>query len=157
MEVNEVDCLMLFDVLLHQVKPDWNEVLENYATKTKVFLIYNQQFTGAQTVRLLDRGKEWYFRHVPHAPNSLKAYVDLFEKPDEPDPRYSDGRTYRDMHDVWQWGITDHDLKRVMQELGFQVVYERDCGWWSGLEEIKNKAFIFESRRADSGIAPLVS
>jgi hypothetical protein len=143
-KVGMVDCLMLFDVLLHQVKPDWNEVLENYSNQTKLFLIYNQQFTGAKTVRLIDQGRDWYLRHVPHTPSDTEEYDDLFRKANEPHPRYSDGRAYRDMHDVWQWGITDHDLKALMKNLGFKVVYEEDCGWWDNLEEIKNKAFIFE-------------
>jgi hypothetical protein len=143
-EINGVDCVMLFDVLLHQVKPDWNEVLENYAAQTKFFLIFNQQFTGANTVRLLDQGIEWYLRHVPHIPDDTKKYRDLFEKMNEPHPGESDGRTYRDMLDVWQWGITDHDLKNLMNGLGFKVAYEQDCGWWPKLEEIKNKAFVFE-------------
>jgi hypothetical protein len=143
-EVNKVDCVLLFDVLLHQVKPDWNEVLRNYAPYANQFLIYNQQFTGAQTVRLIDQGQAWYLRHVPHAPGDTSEYSDLFEKADELHPRYTDGRTYRDMHDVWQWGITDDDLKSLMSELGFQVTYERDCGEWPGTEEIRNKAFVFQ-------------
>jgi len=144
-EVNGVDCVMLFDVLLHQVKPDWNEVLANYARQTKIFLIFNQQFSGAHTVRLLDQGREWYLQHVPHTPDDMEAYRDLLEKTNEPDPRYHDGRTYRDMLGVWQWGITDFDLKETMRELGFHVGYEQDCGWWNPkLEQIKNKAFVFE-------------
>jgi hypothetical protein len=142
-EVNGVDCVMLFDVLLHQVKPDWNEVLKYYAAHTRCLLIYNQQFTGTQTVRLLEQGKEWYLRHVPHK-GQAELYSELFERANEPDPGYSDGRTYRDTPDVWQWGITDHDLKRLMSELGFHVVYERDCGWWPEIEQIRNKAFMFE-------------
>ncbi len=146
-EVNEVDCVMLFDVLLHQVKPDWDDVLRYYAPYTKLFLIFNQQFTGAHTVRLIEQGREWYLRHVPSAPEDTPEYRDLFEKMNVPHPRYSDGRTYRDMHDVWQWGITDDDLKRVMNELGFRAIYEQDCGWWEGIEEIRNKAFVFERDR----------
>lgn len=145
-EVGQVDCVILFDVLLHQVKPDWNEVLENYAKQTKSFLIYNQQFTGEKTVRLLEQGRDWYLRRVPHSPDDTEEYSDLFEKANEPHPRYPDGRTYKDMHDVWQWGITDHDLMRVMDNLDFRLVFERDCGLWPGLEEIKNKAFIFASK-----------
>jgi hypothetical protein len=143
-EVDEVDCVMLFDVLLHQVKPDWDEVIKVYAPFAKQFLIYNQQFTGAHTVRLLDQGREWYLRHVPHSPENASEYLDLFDKAEQLHPRYSDGRTYRDMHDVWQWGITDHDLKRAMDELGFHATYERDCGAWPGIEEIRNKAFVFK-------------
>jgi hypothetical protein len=48
------------------------------------------------------------------------------------------------MHGVRQWGITDADLKNVMTALGFKQIYERDCGEWLGVEEIRNKAFVFE-------------
>lgn len=143
-EVGEVDCVMLFDVLLHQVKPDWDEVLKAYAPYTQSFLIFNQQFTGANTVRLIDQGREWYLRHVPHSPGDTHEYKELFEQPDELHPEYTDGRTYRDMHAVWQWGISDQDLKSKMEEFGFSMIYERDCGLWPGVEEIKNKAFVFE-------------
>ena len=143
-EVGQVDCVMLFDVLLHQVKPDWDEVLAAYAPYTKQFLIFNQQFTGTDTVRLIDQGPEWYLRHVPCTPGDTLEYRELFERQDEVHPRYSDGRTYRDMHDVWQWGIVDRDLKSKMEEYGFSVIYERDCGPWPGVEEITNKAFVFE-------------
>lgn len=142
-EVGEVDCVLLFDVLLHQVKPDWDEVLKAYAPYTKQFLIFNQQFTGAHTVRLIDQGPEWYLRHVPHGPSDTREYKELFELGDQLHPRYSDGRTYRDMHDVWQWGIADQDLKRKMEEYGFSMIYERDCGPFPGVEEISDKAFVF--------------
>ena len=65
--VGDVDAVLLFDVLLHQVAPNWDRVLETYADHTPCFLIYNQQWTGSpHTVRLLELGEDEYFANVPH-------------------------------------------------------------------------------------------
>jgi hypothetical protein len=47
--VGAVDAVILFDVLLHQVSPDWDEVLALYARGTRAFLIYNPQFCWRRT------------------------------------------------------------------------------------------------------------
>jgi len=52
--VRGVDAIFLFDVLLHQVNPDWDQILEKYAGTAKYLLVFNQQWTGEKTVRLLD-------------------------------------------------------------------------------------------------------
>jgi hypothetical protein len=86
---------MLFDVLLHQVKPDWDEVLALYAKYARTFLIYNRQWTGEKSVRLLDLGRGEYFRNVPHSP-AEPPYDTLFDKLDETHPEH--GRPWRDAH-----------------------------------------------------------
>jgi hypothetical protein len=54
-QIGTVDAIFLFDVLLHQVNPDWNEILELYSKQTKYFVVYNPQGTASEnTVRLLD-------------------------------------------------------------------------------------------------------
>lgn len=69
-QLKRVDIIFLFDVLLHQVKPDWDEILQLYAPLTEWFVIYNPQFINAEkTVRLLDLGIEQYFENVPHDRN----------------------------------------------------------------------------------------
>jgi hypothetical protein len=140
--VGPVDAALLFDVLLHQVRPDWDEVLANWAPHVRHFVVYNQQYTGPQTVRLLDLGRDEYFKHTPHDVTQ-QEYRDLFERPDEAHPFYADGRTYRDQHGVWQWGITDEDLRRAMKSLGFAETFYKDCGPWPGLKDISNRAFVF--------------
>ena len=75
-QVGRVDAIFLFDVLLHQVAPDWDTILEMYAKNVRVFGIYNQQWTGADTtVRLLDLGEEEYFRNVPVDPK--KSHIEI--------------------------------------------------------------------------------
>lgn len=108
-KVGNVDALFLFDVLLHQVSPDWDTILDMYAKNVRCLLIYNQQWIGSTTtVRLLDLGEKHYFRNVPHSKLN-KAYRDLFQKLDKKHPDHD--KPWRDIPDIWQWGITDADLE----------------------------------------------
>src|SRR5215471_9874386 len=51
-EIAGVDAVILFDVLLHQVNPNWDDILEMYASRTKSFLIFNPQLIASnRTVR----------------------------------------------------------------------------------------------------------
>ena len=138
-QVGRVDAIFLFDVLLHQVAPDWDTILEMYAKNVRVFGIYNQQWTGADTtVRLLDLGEKEYFRNVPVDPKD-ETYRDLFKRLDQKHP-YADA-LWRDVHSIWQWGITDDDLVSTAARLGFKLVYMKWCGALG--EHFENKAFIF--------------
>lgn len=143
-QVDKVDAVLLYDVLLHQVSPDWDGILEMYAKNVPTFLIYNQQWTGSeQTVRLLDLGEEEYFRNVPHnrrQPN----YKHLFEKLDQKHPDHD--RTWRDVHHIWQWGITDAALESKMSDLGYELKYKKNCGRFGRLPNFENHAFIFVRR-----------
>ncbi len=140
-KVENVDAAMFFDTLLHQVSPDWDRVLGLWAPKVRHFLILNQQFTGAEhTVRLLDLGEEEYFRNVPHTRNE-GPYESLFRKLDEIHPQHN--RLYRDIHNIWQWGITDGDLVARMQKLGFTMQYYKNIGRFGDLDNFENHAFVF--------------
>jgi hypothetical protein len=141
-QVGAVDAIFLFDVLLHQVNPDWNQVLERYAGQTRYFVIYNQQWIGSdKTVRLLDLGREEYFKNVPHDPNH-EIYKNLFDKMHEMHPQHN--RPWRDIHNVWQWGITDGDLRQTLQQLGFKEAHYQNCGQFGKLKNFENHAFIFQ-------------
>lgn len=140
-QIGKVDVIFLFDVLLHQVKPDWDEILELYAPATNCFVVFNPQFINAeQTVRLLDLGVDDYFKNVPHKRNS-PLYKDLFEKMYDIHPQHN--RIWRDIHNVWQWGITSRDLRGKMEELGFKLKYFKNCGRFGYLENFENHAFVF--------------
>jgi hypothetical protein len=140
-EVGRVDAVFLFDVLLHQVSPDWDTILEMYAKNVNSLLIYNQQWTGSNTtVRLLDLGEKEYFRNVP-ATRYNKAYRNLFEKLDQKHPDHD--KPWRDVHHIWQWGITDADLESKIAQLGFKLVYKKECGRAFRLPNFENHAFIF--------------
>ncbi|NQU43139.1 hypothetical protein HQ520_07625 [bacterium] len=146
--IGRVDALFLFDVLLHQVHPDWNEVLEMYAGTSDRFLIFNQQYIESErTVRLLDLGEREYFENVPHDPDN-PAYRDLFERLDLPEPGLD--RTWRESPSIWQWGITDLDLREKMSSLGFKETWHENCGQFMNLKRFENHAFLFE-RRSGAG------
>ncbi len=142
--VRGVDAIFLFDVLLHQVSPDWDQILEKYARTAKYLVVFNQQWTGEKTVRLLDLGRDEYFRNTPHEPTN-PAVQELFEKMHERHPGHD--RPWRDIYNVWQWGITDADLIAKAEALGFRMQYYKNCGRFGRLPSFENHAFVF--KRAD--------
>jgi len=140
-QIGRVDAVFLFDVLLHQVKPDWNEILESYSKRTNCFVVYNQQWTGSEnTVRLFDLGHDEYFRNVPHG-EKHPTYRGLFDKMYEIHPQHK--RIWRDVHNVWQWGISDRDLLGTMEGLGYKMQYYKNRGRFGSLPNFENHAFVF--------------
>ena len=140
-EVGDVDAIFLFDVLLHQVAPDWHRILEMYAGQTKCFIIYNQQWIGSErTVRLLELGEEEYFRNVPHE-RTEGPYNSLFQKLEEKHPDHD--RPWRDVRHIWQWGITDTDLRAKVESLDFRLQFMKNCGRFGKLGNFENHAFVF--------------
>jgi hypothetical protein len=141
-EIGPVDAIFLFDILLHQVAPDWDKILEMYAPQTRCLVIYNPQWIGSSlTVRLLDLGEEEYFRNVPHG-SQEKPYDMLFQKLDQPHPHHH-GRTWKDVHHIWQWGVTDEDLQAKTKSLGFRLQYSMKCGRFGDLTNFENRAYVF--------------
>jgi hypothetical protein len=139
--IGSVDVMIFFDTLLHQVSPDWDEVLEMYAGRASCFLILNQQFTASEkTVRLLDLGEEEYFRNVPHSRDE-EPYKSVFKSPYEMHRQHK--RINRDIHNIWQWGITDDDLIAKMKLLGFKTQFYKNAGKFDNLENFESHAFVF--------------
>ena len=146
-EVGDVDAIFLFDVLLHQVAPDWHRILEMYARQTKCFIICNPQWIGSErTVRLLELGEEEYFRNVPHH-RTEGIYKNLFQKLEEKHPCHD--RPWRDVHHIWQWGIIDADLRAKAESLGFRLQFIKNCGRFGKLANFENHAFVFSNLPAD--------
>ena len=144
--IGDVDAVILFDVLLHQVRPDWDEVLRMYAPRTRHFLVYNQQWVkGPDTVRLVDLGKEEYFRSVPAGSENLRSYLGLFEGLGQPAANQP-GRTRRDGIGIWQWGITDSDLLKALARLGFELRHYRNHGSAFDIASFENHSFLFSRR-----------
>jgi hypothetical protein len=137
-EVGKVDAVVMFDVLLHQVSPDWDQVLELYAPNTSAFILAGPWYTDSATsVRLLDLGEERYLRTVP----SQAIHDGLFGRLHEINPRR--GRPWRDVHDIWQWGITDEDLRRHLRSLGFELAHFESHGAWRSLSSFTNSVYVF--------------
>jgi len=140
-DVGQVDAIFLFDVLVHQVAPDWDEVLEMYAPQAQCLAIYNPQWVRSnRTVRLLDLGEKEYFQNVPHAPTEA-PYDNLFQKLTQKNPGH--GRVWKDIHAIWQWGITDADLQSKMEALGFRLQFYKNCGNFGNLKNFENHAYVF--------------
>lgn len=138
-EIGQVDAVLLFDVLLRMVDPDWDQVLELYAPGTSCFVIANPQWdAGDETVRLIDLGRERFLEAVPPWQN----HIEFFDRLDEWFAEQP--RRYRDVTHVWQWGITDADLKAKMEELGFTLERERSLNRPPETEGFVNKTFVFK-------------
>ncbi len=53
-------------------------------------------------------------------------------------------RIYRDIHNIWQWGITDEDLIGKMSALGFKLLFYKNAGKLFNLENFESHAFVFK-------------
>jgi hypothetical protein len=141
--LGDLDVAFFYDVLVHQVAPDWDELLELYAPHVRCFGIVQPQWNGDESVRLFDLGEEAYLAAIPSVDQGPGTVYDgLFDRLDEINERR--GRPWRDVHDVWQWGITDAGLIDRMADLGFGLRYFENTGSWRGLEDFHEGAFIFD-------------
>lgn len=141
--LGQVDVAFFFDVLLHQVAPDWDDLLATYATVCRCIAIVQPQWNGPDTVRLLDLGQKEYLASIPGGDAAHGTIYDgLFDRLDELNEQR--GRPWRDVHDIWQWGITDADLIARMRQLGFALRHSDDTGPWRGLDRFHEGAFVFE-------------
>jgi hypothetical protein len=144
-QIGQVDGVFLFDILLHQVNPNWDEILRIYSSVAKVFLVFNQQFTNfTVTTRLVDLSRDEYFRSIPHTPDE-EPYKTCFQNLDALHPKHR--RPYRDVHNIWQWGITDADLIACLSDLGFKMQLYKNCGQVGQLRNVENHAFVFSKSR----------
>ena len=136
------DAVCLFHFLLHQVSPDWREILRSLAPSVDYFLINNPQWTnGKMGFRLLDEGIEKYFSYVPHQ-KTEESYAKMIESPHDFDDFHQ--KANRDLHHIWQWAITNDDLFDCMNSLGFSLKYMRPSTVWEHNENFQDFGFIFE-------------
>lgn len=142
-KVGNVDLVIFFDVLLHQVAPDWDEVLAMWAPRTKYFLVHNPMWTvGTQTIRFPDHGFEWFKANVVYQHEG--RLKDWFDRLDEFDAEQ--GKRKKDIHNFWQFGITSEDLVAKMEALGFICDRNEYFKSRSGKPWIKNYGFIFKKK-----------
>ena len=128
-----VDFVILFDFLLHQVDPDWKEVLRSLSRCTNTFVIFHPSWIGSKaSIRLLDLALEDYFSNVPHN-RSDAVYCGVYEEL----------ASSRSRLDIWQWGITSSDLIDVMHELGFYKSYQIGYESALGLKNFVYDGFVF--------------
>jgi hypothetical protein len=113
-------------------------------------VIANPQWERDETtVRLIDLGREQFLEAVP----PTDTHAELFDRLD--DWHKGQQRLYRDATDVWQWGVTDADLKAKLGELGFSVKREWEVSRPPQAKGFVNKAFVFSrSGRPAAGDRP---
>jgi hypothetical protein len=135
-----MDIALIFDILLHQVSPDWDEVLALYAEKVDHFCIFNQDWVGEETIRFVDEGPDWYMKNVIYTDEQRTR--EWFDKHDEMHP--SLGKPWRDVYFFWQWGITSADIVKVMNRLGFQLDFMWNYGTrYKHLPKIEDRGYLF--------------
>ncbi|MQX44079.1 hypothetical protein GHK58_28800 [Sinorhizobium meliloti] len=142
-KVGDVDVVFFFDVLLHQVAPDWNEVLKMWAPKTKYFLIHNPMWTvGSETLRFPDYGFEWFKANVVYQHEGrLKEWFANLDKFD-----LEQNKPLKDVHNFWQFGITHQDMITTLDRLGFDCVFSKYLKSRSTKPWIKNYGYLFKKR-----------
>ena len=139
-KIGHVDVVFLFDVLLHQVNPHWDEVLRKYSSVTDCFVIFNQQYVKSDTTfRLTGLSLEDYKAIVPMPRHELYEFI--YAHKDDLNEEHN--RRWIDIPDIFQWAITDPDLRSVLSRLGFKEAYYKNCGPFSSSTEFENHAFIF--------------
>jgi len=123
-QVGTVDAAIMFDILLHQVSPNWNEFLERYSRNVGTLIIYNQGWLGRETVRFTDLPVDEYLAHTYHINEGRirEWYGQHAEWNDD------QGKPWRDVHNFWQWGITEKDLIGVLWDLGYRIDYLFNTG-----------------------------
>jgi hypothetical protein len=139
-QVGHVDVVYMFDVLLHQANPRWDQVLIAYAGLTNCFAIFNQQYVKSErTLRLTDLPLDQYMQLVPSGREAF--YRTVYDHKTEIHPTYD--KPWGDIHNIFQWGITDRDLRSLMRALGFREVFSCNYGMFSNLPAFENHAFVF--------------
>ena len=139
-QVGPVDVVFFFDVLLHQANPNWDQVLRIYARVARCIVIFNQQYISSEvSIRLTDLPLDKCLELVPRGREAI--YQEAYEHKGEIHPTY--GKLWGDIHNIFQWGITDRDLRSVMGSLGFTESYYCNYGMFSTLPAFENHAFIF--------------
>jgi hypothetical protein len=88
----------------------------------------------------MDLDEDAYFHYVPHTKNE-EPYRTVFADPLAIRPER--GRPNRDIHDIWQWGITDQDLVLCLRRLGFAPKRFVNDGRWGHPKAFENHGFVF--------------
>jgi len=109
-KVPSVDLMILFDVVLHQ--PEWQNMLALCVPKSKIVAIYQPQYIGEKTIRLLDLPKDKYLELINEQEKG--DYKEIFKSPENIEK-------YKQITKVWQWGMTDKDLIEEMKKLGYTL------------------------------------
>lgn len=146
-KIAKVDAVFLFDVLLHQANPDWDEILTKYSKITGCFIIYNQQWIASDvTFRLTNLELEEYKKIMPWQRDSLFEYV--YDHKSEINEKHN--KPWKDIHSIFQWAISDKDLRKKMRDLGYKEFFYKNYGSFSNSKSFENHAFVFINNNANT-------
>lgn len=139
--VGQVDMVIMYDILLHQVAPNWDEFIKAWLKQVNMVVVYNQDWLkSSSTVRFVDHGLQWFKENV-HFTNEAKLDR-WFEQHEEFDP--DQNKPKRDVHNFWQWGITPNDLVEVFVRNGFDLMFMKRYGPFRPEKPwIVNDGFVF--------------
>jgi len=127
-KVSHVDAIIMYDIILHQVAPDWDKFIEMWARRTNCLIIYNQNWTKADdVVRFVDQSVDWYIENVPHG--NMQAVREWYLEHHNDHPTLN--RKWRDVHYFWQFGIPRSRLLSQIEALGFRIDFCESDGVWS--------------------------
>jgi hypothetical protein len=153
-QVGDVDAAIMYDILLHQVSPDWTDFLGRYADTTDTLIIHNQCWLGPETVRFPDFHVEEYLRRVYHTdPDRVREWYGQHGE-----FNVEQQKSWRDVHNFWQWGITAKDLVGVLWDLGYRVDYFHNAGLFDPrFPEIEVLSVVGRKRSLPHAPAPVAS
>lgn len=118
-QVGTVDAAIMFDILLHQVAPDWDEFLKRYARNVDTLIIHNQGWLGSETVRFPNFDVDEFLSRTYHSDEKrVREWYDQHSEWND-----EQGKLWRDVHNFWQWGITEGDLVGTLWNLGYRIDY----------------------------------
>ena len=140
-ENKSYDVCILFDVLLHQVIPDWRNFLGRISKHCEFIVIYNPQWLRRTSCRLTDLDDRQYFMEIPHEP--CEDPYNYYTNNRQGKCSYA-GVQIKDSFRLWQWGITNLDLINAMHNYGFQLIYLKNYFGWTQLKNFQNYGFIFK-------------
>jgi hypothetical protein len=144
-KIGNVDAIIMYDIILHQVNPNWDKFLEIWGKQAKHLIIYNQDWTlDAEPVRFIDRGADWYIKNVPSGGEGpVKNWFAAHDTFNEA----TKGKL-RDVHYFWQWGIPLKSLTKKLEKIGFHIdLAKADTPWSAQFPHIINDSILASKTR----------
>jgi hypothetical protein len=139
--VGKIDAIIMYDILLHQVAPNWDQFILDWLQVADTVIIYNQNwFKSHKSVRFVDCGLDWYLKNV-YFNNNEDGLREWFASHYLFDEQQSKNK--RDIHNWWQWGITPHDIIDVFASNNFDLLYTNTYGQFAAFPWIINQGMIF--------------
>lgn len=116
-QIGPPDVALAFNVLLHQL--DWKQTLRRWS-HVPCLCIFGPRWNEPKSVRLLDRGREWFHDHLLLPLKQQANYEGAVKILNGPNP-------YERL-ELWQWGVSEADLLACLNENGYRCLAAVDFG-----------------------------